>query len=150
MCSKIAWTESSRSRLRLESSAMDPINTYIDQFIEATISNQRARLSCDAEAANQYFTDADRYICEIKRFPDWTASILPLLKHENIAVRIRAASILLPFTPIRARIILLKCGFAPGEDGFEAQMILKAWDAGSLEFPAFENGSVVYKSQRNE
>lgn len=132
--------------LHLEVFAMNHIDIFINQFIQSTIANQQARLSCDTKTANQHFADADRCICEIKQFPDWITSVLPLLKHENIDVRIRSASILLPYAPIRAQLTLLKCKSAPGEEGFEAQMVLKEWNSGNLKFPEFENGMVVYKT----
>lgn len=124
---------------------MNDIGSLIDQFIATSIKQYSAYIANDYKLANKYFKVADRYVCEIKLQSNWVEEFMPLLEDDNINVRIRAASILLPYKTKRAEQVLKKCMLHSGIDGFNAKMILSEWRSGNLKFPVFENGKVVYK-----
>ena len=124
---------------------MDNLSSLVELFVTATINQHTALAAYDHKLANKHFRLSERYICQIKLIPDWEKSILPLLSHEHIAVRINAASILLPYETKRAEYVLKQSRFAPGIDGFNAKMILNEWKSGELKFPVLENGKISYK-----
>lgn len=117
----------------------------IQEFIALTLANYNASAMSDHKTANLHFRAADRCICKIKQYPDWVNMLTPLLEHDHISVRIRAASILLPYETKKAEQTLKKCRFLQSEDGFVAQMVLRQWRSGELKSPSYENGKVVYK-----
>ena len=124
---------------------MNELFKLVDMFSDATIKHHTALTANNHKAANKYFKLAERYVCEIKQYPNWEKSFINLLNHENIGVRINSASILLPYETKLAEQVLKKHCFATGIDGFNARMILKEWKSGDLKFPALENGKVIYR-----
>lgn len=124
---------------------MSNMDSFLNGFVSSTIENYKARAVGDHKSANKHYKAADKAMCEIKQIPDWINAFTLLLDHDHIGVRIRAASILLPYETKRAERVLKKCRLYSGEDGFVAQMILNQWRSGGLKFPEFEDGKVIYK-----
>lgn len=124
---------------------MSSIQTLVEEFVKLTLANYDAKVNSDYNTANRHFRAADKCICNIKQYPNWTEMFTPLLDHEHVSVRIRAASILLPYETRKSEQVLKKCRYTSGEEGFVAQMVLRQWKAGQLKFPIYEDGKVVYK-----
>lgn len=124
---------------------MAEIDSLILQFIKEIHAYYSANAAGDFQRANRHFRGADRIICEIKLIPDWTNMFLPLLNDEDPGVRLRVASILLPYETKQAEAVLRKLCFARGLYGFSARMVLNEWFSGKLKFPAFDNGRIVYQ-----
>lgn len=124
---------------------MSNIESLLNRFVLSTIANYDARMIGDYKLANKHYKAADKAICEIKQSSDWINTFIPLLDHNHISVRIRAASVLLPFETKRAERSLKKSRLYSGEEGFIAQMVLNQWQSGDLKLPEFEDGKVIYK-----
>lgn len=124
---------------------MERIDALNLQLIKEIKDYYVANLANNYQAANMHFNNADKVICKIMEIPGWINGFLPLLDDENPGVRLRAASILLPYETKRAEAALRKLCFTSGLIGFSAKMVLNEWRSGKLKSPAFENGTVVYK-----
>ncbi len=91
----------------------------------------------DHEEANAAFRRLAATYRELRSLgPDALSSLLPLLTHNNVAVRCWAATHSLEFAPTLAEPVLAKIAQGPG--GFvrlDAEMTLDQWHKGELKFP---------------
>lgn len=122
---------------------MKEVELIINKYVEAII-NYQMTLDSDYKKANKYFSQAEKCLCELKLIENWIEHFRCLLEHENISVKINAATALLPYETKRAKVCLKRCCLLPGMKGFEARMVLREWKSGDLKFPIYKNGEIVY------
>lgn len=122
---------------------MSEVELLINKYVDAIV-NYYTVLNEDYRKANRYFSQAEKYLCELKLTQNWVGIFRYLLEHENVGVRINAATALLPYETKQAKKCLKKCCLLPGMRGFEARMVLSEWKSGNLKFPIYENGKIVY------
>ena len=121
------------------------IDQKVQEFVDLTISHHDSIYEGNRKQERRIHSSLEKCICEIKQYPQWQKSILKLLSHNNNSVRIKAASMLLPYKTQKAIHVLWLCSLKAGIDGLNAQMILREWKAGRLKFPEFEDGKIVYR-----
>ena len=122
---------------------MNELELIINKYA-AAIVNYHMALDEDYKKANKYFSQAEKHLCELKLIENWIEDFQHLLDHENVSVRINAATALLPYETKLAKKCLKRCCLLPGMRGFEARIVLSEWKSGNLKFPIYENGKIVY------
>ena len=122
---------------------MNELEFIINKYVEAIV-NYNIALDENYKRANKFYSQAEKYLCEIKLIENWADDFKRLLEHENISVRINAATALLPYETKLAMKHLRRFSLLPGMRGFEARMVLREWKSGNLKFPIYENGKIVY------
>lgn len=123
---------------------MKQLDDLISKFEKLVIDCNEAYQIGDYRTANKKFKHADRCICEIQQFTNWVEALSKFMSHEVVYVRVKTASILLPYDTKNAEKTLKKCSHFSGIDGLNAKTTLQEWQSGQLKFPKLENGKVIY------
>jgi hypothetical protein len=115
-----------------DSSVDDLLSTYVD----AATAHIRASAEGNYEAANdQHDTVAAVYRELRRRGPQAQTTLLALLDHPDPAVRAWAGAHALEFSPEDGERTLTELAATGGLAGFTAEMTLKTWRRGGLQFP---------------
>ena len=84
--------------------ARQTIEELVDDFVEIGLAQFEALAGFDARRANRLFDKKTALLNELKRRDgDQRHALLPLLRHENLQVRINAARATLAIAPAAAR-----------------------------------------------
>jgi len=93
-------------RIALENMTVEQL---VDRFVEIALAQDEALLMDEVEKYNRLYDQMDVLKQELKkRQGDGRASLLPLLKHKNAQVRLKAAITTLSIDPQAARNALQK------------------------------------------
>ncbi len=112
---------------------------HIDCYAHSAYSYGEAMENGDYNAANIYFdknSDAHQHLLRLG--DRGGRALMELLEHENVHVRISAATHLLSTFRKEALEVLETLSTAPGFPGFTAQMALEDLKKGNLAVPKFK------------
>ena len=87
---------------------MNQLELIINKYATAIV-NYHMALDEDYKKANKYFSQAEKHLCELKLIENWIEDFQHLLDHENVSVRINAATALLPYEIKLAKKCLKRC-----------------------------------------
>lgn len=108
----------------------------ISNYVEQAIAHDRATEEGNSDAANKAYDKNMEALKELRKLPDKGKVILSrLLSHENVGVRVSAATHLLPLDEKKAVRVLEEVSKLPGLVAFDAKMVLQEWRAGRLQIP---------------
>jgi len=108
----------------------------IKRYVAAASGHRRATEEGNPRKANeQHDILAAAYRELRKRGLAAQRKLLPLLVHADVGVRIWAAAHALEFSPRDGEPVLVAIARLSGPIGFSAEMTLKEWRKGRLEFP---------------
>jgi hypothetical protein len=113
------------------------IGDLVQRYESAAIQYGAASANSDLKATNrQHSIISDIYRELRQRGVEAQSSLLPLLEHNDVAVRQWAAAHTLEFAPAKGEPILESIASGPpGMDRFSAEMTLEQWRKGALKFP---------------
>lgn len=110
------------------------VDDLLARYVTAAAAHQQASERGDYRRANPQHDIVAAVYRELRR-RDEAASLLPLLGHENKAVRAWAGAHALEFAPAEGERVLEELCREPGVVGLDAKMTLKTWREGELRFP---------------
>jgi Domain of unknown function (DUF2019) len=112
------------------------IDDIVAEYVEAAAKHHEATDAGTSRVTNRAHDRIASAYGELRRRgPDAQRSLLPLLDHENLGVRLWAAAHALEFAPAEGERTLLELEPLPGFTGFNAGMTLQVWRKGELRFP---------------
>lgn len=113
------------------------VDRIVDVYAAAAAHHHGAKQHGDSRGASMAFDEVTTAYRELRsRGIAAQRALLPLLKHENPAVRLAAGAHALEFAPEEGEPALTE--LAVGDEtsiGFDAEMTLEVWREGELRFP---------------
>lgn len=111
---------------------MNDVGNAADQYVSAAVKFGETRVARDFEAGNE-FADALQQLGRVlRRSPEGQSALKKMLDHDNIFVRLWAASDSLPFAQEEAVPVLEAIAAQKGLTGTSAFTTLTEWQSGRL------------------
>jgi hypothetical protein len=108
-----------------------------DRYIAEVAEHGRCTESGDYKRGNAAFDRMKIALAELRRSPDrGESTLIELLDHPNEWVKVGAATHLLPLrADLSIAVLEALASERQGMIGFDAEMVLREWRAGSLKVP---------------
>lgn len=112
------------------------IKDIIVQYVETARNHGDAIENGDYKKANSNYKKNMKALDKLRQFgKEGCDELFNLLNHDNLRVRLSAATQLLNTKNKEAIHTLKKISKEPGIVGFSAKMVLKEWKSGNLKIP---------------
>ncbi|HEY9061487.1 MAG TPA: DUF2019 domain-containing protein [Pseudobacteroides sp.] len=114
---------------------MCELEKLIQTLVQESIKQEEATLVGDSNMMNKQYAKIRKIRESLRRIGNIAFSdIISLLSHENSYVRYNASFVIIPFFPEEAKKTLVEISKLNSSIGFTAEMTLREWDKGNLEF----------------